>query len=112
MPQKLMMAAKNFTPPGKAKNADVYLLTESTFNEFPDLLVSGPNFTDLKKVSDANPQKAKLLWGTSELIRFKNSDGVPLSANPDQAGELRSEKEVSDDGLHLRAAFRGASTAS
>jgi dipeptidyl aminopeptidase/acylaminoacyl peptidase len=57
----------------------VYLLTEQTFNEFPDLQVSGPNFTDLKKVSDANPQKSKLSWGSSELIRFKNTDGVPLS---------------------------------
>jgi dipeptidyl aminopeptidase/acylaminoacyl peptidase len=34
----------------------------------------------MRKVSNANPQKAQLLWGTSELVRFKNSDGVPLSA--------------------------------
>ena len=78
-PQKLMMAAKSFAAPTKAKNAEVYLLTASTFNEFPDLVVSGPNFTDLKKVSDANPQKKQLLWGTSELIRFKNTDGIQLS---------------------------------
>jgi dipeptidyl aminopeptidase/acylaminoacyl peptidase len=78
-PQKLMVAAKNFMPVGKAKNADVYLLTEQTFNEFPDLMVSGPNFTDLKKISDANPQKAKILWGNAELLRFKNSDGVQLN---------------------------------
>jgi dipeptidyl aminopeptidase/acylaminoacyl peptidase len=79
-PQKLIMAAKNFSQPTKAKNADVYMLTESTFNEFPDLIISGPNFNDMKKVSNANPQRAQLLWGTSELIRYKNSDGVQLSA--------------------------------
>jgi dipeptidyl aminopeptidase/acylaminoacyl peptidase len=79
MPEKLIMAAKFFTPPAKAKDADVYLFTASTFNEFPDLLVSRPDFGDIKKVSDANPQKAQLLWGTSELVRFKNLDGVPLS---------------------------------
>lgn len=79
-PQKLMMAAKNFGMPTKARNADVYMLTGSTFNEFPDLLISGPGFTDLKKVSNANPQKAGILWGTSELMRFKNTDGVLLSA--------------------------------
>ena len=79
-PEKLMMAAKNFNAPTKAKDADVYLLTASTFNEFPDLLVTSPSFKELKKVSDANPQKAKLLWGSSELVRFKNIDGVPLSA--------------------------------
>ena len=80
MPEKLMMAAKNLNAPSKAKDADVYLLTASTFNEFPDLLVTTPAFKELKKVSDANPQKAQLLWGTSELVRFKNVDGVPLSA--------------------------------
>lgn len=80
MPEKLIMAAKSFYPPSKAKDADVYLLAASTFNEFPDLLVTSPAFKELKKVSDANPQKAGLLWGNSELVRFKNTDGVPLSA--------------------------------
>jgi dipeptidyl aminopeptidase/acylaminoacyl peptidase len=80
MPQKLIMAAKDFNPPSKAKDADVYLLSASTFDEFPDLLVTSQTFKDLKKVSDANPQKSQLLWGTSELVRFKNIDGVPLSA--------------------------------
>lgn len=79
-PEKLMMAAKYFSPPSKAKDADMYLLTASRFNEFPDLLVTAPSFKDVKKVSDANPQKASLLWGNSELVRFKNGDGVPLSA--------------------------------
>jgi dipeptidyl aminopeptidase/acylaminoacyl peptidase len=77
--KKLIMAAKNFSAPTKAKTADVYPLTAQTFNEFPDLQVCGPAFSDMKKVSSANPQKAQLLWGTSELIRYKNSDGVPLS---------------------------------
>lgn len=80
MPEKLLMAAKDFNSPSKAKDADVYVLTASTFNEFPDLLVTSPTFKDLKKVSNANPQKAQLLWGNSELVRFKNLDGVPLSA--------------------------------
>jgi dipeptidyl aminopeptidase/acylaminoacyl peptidase len=80
IPEKLIMAAKNFNAPSRAKDADVYLLTASTFNEFPDLLVTSPGFKDLKKVSDANPQKAQMLWGSSELVRYKNSDGVSLSA--------------------------------
>jgi dipeptidyl aminopeptidase/acylaminoacyl peptidase len=80
LPEKLIMAAKNFTQPIKAKDVDVYLLTASTFDEFPDLLVTTPAFKEVKKVSDANPQKAQLLWGTSELVRFKNADGILLSA--------------------------------
>ncbi|MFL6214619.1 MAG: prolyl oligopeptidase family serine peptidase [Blastocatellia bacterium] len=80
LPEKLVMAAKYFAPPTKAKDAEVYALTASTFNEFPDLLITDAGFSNFKRVSDANPQKAGLLWGTSELIRFKNADGVPLSA--------------------------------
>ncbi|HEY3135286.1 MAG TPA: prolyl oligopeptidase family serine peptidase [Blastocatellia bacterium] len=79
-PEKLIVAAKYFNSPAKAKDADVYLLTASTFYEFPDLLVTSPDFKEMKKVSDANPQKSQLVWGTSELVRFKNTDGVPLSA--------------------------------
>jgi dipeptidyl aminopeptidase/acylaminoacyl peptidase len=79
LPEKLIMEAKDFNPPTRAKEVDVYLMTASTFSEFPDLLVTS-NFKDLKKVSDANPQKAGMVWGSSELVRFKNTDGVPLSA--------------------------------
>jgi dipeptidyl aminopeptidase/acylaminoacyl peptidase len=79
MPEKLLMAAKYFAPPSKAKDADVYALTASTFNEYPDLLITGPDFQNMKKVSNANPQQAELLWGSAELVRYKNLDGAPLS---------------------------------
>jgi dipeptidyl aminopeptidase/acylaminoacyl peptidase len=74
------MASKAFSNPTKAKNADVVMFSGSTFNEFPDLLVTNSSFQNIRKVSDANPQKANLLWGTAELISFKNTDGVPLKA--------------------------------
>ena len=34
----------------------------------------------MKKVTDANPQQAGILWGTSELIKYRNADGVELQA--------------------------------
>ena len=79
-PRKLMMAAKFYTPPSKARKADVYLLTESTFQEFPDLLLGDGSFRELRTVSDANPQKKEFLWGSSELMQFRSADGVPLQA--------------------------------
>jgi dipeptidyl aminopeptidase/acylaminoacyl peptidase len=79
-PKQLVMAAKSFSAPVKAKDADVYLLTGQTFNEFPDLLTTDGTFKELRKVSDANPQKAGLQWGTAELVAFKNADGVALQA--------------------------------
>lgn len=79
-PEKLVMAAKSFGLPTKAKAADVVVVAASTFTEFPDLLVTTTQFREMKKVSDANPQKAQLLWGTAELVRYRNTDGVLLSA--------------------------------
>jgi len=80
-PKQLLMANKAFSVPVKAKDADLYLLTEQTFNEFPDLVTTNSTFKELRKVSDVNPQKSKLLWGTSEVVQFKNADGVPLTAS-------------------------------
>ncbi|MGE0129362.1 MAG: alpha/beta hydrolase family protein [Blastocatellales bacterium] len=78
-PEKLLMAAKNFTALVKAKDADVLMLTASRFDEFPDIHVTDSNFKALKKVSDAGKQKDQFTWGKAELVRYKNSDGVGLS---------------------------------
>jgi dipeptidyl aminopeptidase/acylaminoacyl peptidase len=79
VPEKLLMAAKNFSAPVKAKDADALMLTASRFDEYPDILVADPDFKALKKVSDAGKQKDQFTWGKAELVRYKNSDGVPLS---------------------------------
>lgn len=79
-PQKIVMLDKAFGNPIKARNADVLVVTLSRFDEFPDLWVSDGSFANLKKVSDANPQQAEYLWGTSELIDYVNADGIPLRA--------------------------------
>ena len=46
-------------------------------------------------------------WGTGELVSFKNTDGVAFAGLAAEAGQLRSEKEVPDDRLHLRALSQG-----
>ncbi|MGH9970202.1 MAG: alpha/beta hydrolase family protein, partial [Pyrinomonadaceae bacterium] len=78
LPEKLLMAAKDFNNPTKAKDADAMVLTAARFDEFPDLWVTGLTFKDLKKVSNGDAQRASLKWGTAELVNFKNADGVPL----------------------------------
>ena len=79
-PQKLVLSHKFYTAPVKAKNADVYLLTEQSFSEFPDLEITDGAFKEMRKVSHVNPQQQQLLWGAGELVSFKNADGVPLTA--------------------------------
>jgi dipeptidyl aminopeptidase/acylaminoacyl peptidase len=78
LPEKLIMGAKDFNNPTKAKDADVLMFTASRFDEFPDIWVTGPGFKDLKKVSNGDSQRAPFLWGTAELVNYKNTDGLPL----------------------------------
>ncbi len=80
-PEKLMMAAKSFSPPTKAKDADVLMLTASRFDEYPDIHVTDLSLKSLKKVTNEGAQKDQFTWGKSELIRFKNTDGVALTAS-------------------------------
>jgi hypothetical protein len=64
-PARLVMAAKNFGTPLKAKNADTYLLTAQTFRECPDLYVADASLREMRKLSDINPQQAQFVWGSS-----------------------------------------------
>ena len=84
----------SFSNPTRAAGADTFLFTRQTFIEFPDLRVSGANFGESKKISDANPQQAEYLWGRRVLFDYKNKDGVRLQgilALPDdyKPGEKR-----------------------
>ena len=78
LPQKLLMATKDFNNPSKAKDADVLVLTASRFDQFPDIWITNSTFRELKRVSNGDAQRAAYTWGTGELVSFKNSDGVPL----------------------------------
>ncbi len=77
-PEKLMMAAKNFGFPTKAKDADTLMLSASRFDEFPDVWVTNTSFNAPKKLSNGDAQRAPYNWGKSELVNYKGTDGVPL----------------------------------
>ncbi len=92
--QELVYEDASFSTPARAAKAEKYLFTRQTFVEFPDLRVSGPDFKDSKKITDANPQQTEYLWGRRILFDFKNKDGVRLQgilAIPDdyKPGEKR-----------------------
>ena len=72
------MDSKNFGYPTKAKDSEIFLLTASRFDLFPDIHVTDAGFKQFKKISDGDAQRAPFVWGKSELIEYKNSDGVPL----------------------------------
>ncbi len=77
-PERLMMEPRNFSTPIKARDADRFVYTASRFDEYPDIWTSGGDFSSPKKLSNGGAQMAPFKWGTSELIRYKSSDGVAL----------------------------------
>ncbi len=79
-PQKLLMGPKNYRTLGKAKDADVVMMTATTFKDQPDIFITDSTFKPMKKATDANPQQAQILWGTGELIPYRNDDGLELQA--------------------------------
>jgi len=79
-PRKLIVMDKRISSPRKAKDADVYLYSMSTFSEFGDLHVSDPTLNKPRKLTDANPENNGLLWGKTSLIDYTNLDGVKLQA--------------------------------
>ncbi len=79
-PKKLVFADKSFGSIRKAKNTDKILYTIETFVEFPDLYVSGMDFSKAKKVTEANPQQKDYAWGRRILIDYANSKGQKLQA--------------------------------
>jgi dipeptidyl aminopeptidase/acylaminoacyl peptidase len=62
----------------RARDADRYVFTASTFSEFDDLWVSDGSFRSPRRVTDANPQQAEYRWGSRILFDFENADGVRL----------------------------------
>ena len=76
-PEKVLMADRNFANLQKARNAEQYLLTQSTFREFPDLW-TGTSIASTTKISNANPQDAEYPRGSVELVSWLNGDGIPL----------------------------------
>jgi dipeptidyl aminopeptidase/acylaminoacyl peptidase len=79
-PHMLVFEDRAFGMPLKARSADKYLFTRESFVEFPDFYVSGPDFANPKKITDANPQQSEYAWGNRVLIDYANSRGQKLQA--------------------------------
>ena len=107
-PEKIVMADVNYGAPQKARSAETYMLTKSTFIDFPNLYV-GPSLTSLTKITDANPWQKEYNWGTAELVTWTSTDGIPLQGilyKPENFDPSKKYPMVSyfyedlSDGLH------------
>jgi dienelactone hydrolase len=76
-PQALFQAGKLLLAPMASKNGATAGMIEESFNQPPNIFL-GTSFANLKQVSDANPQFAKILWGTSQLVHYTSASGKAL----------------------------------
>ncbi|MFO0850521.1 MAG: prolyl oligopeptidase family serine peptidase [Gemmataceae bacterium] len=78
-PSMLVMGARRYGSPTKAKRADTLLFTVSTFADYPDYYTADRDFREVKRVTDINPKVRDFNWGTAELVQYRTADGLPLS---------------------------------
>src|ERR1041384_5111857 len=71
-PQRLLMTAKDFNTPAKAKDADVLIMTASRFDQFPDVWVTNSSFRELKRISNGDAQRALFKCGTAWVVDRKS----------------------------------------
>jgi dipeptidyl aminopeptidase/acylaminoacyl peptidase len=99
----------------KATGADRLLFTRQSWTEFPDLQVARTDFTQPRRITNANPQQEEYAWGRRILFDYTNRDGVRLQgtlAIPDdyQPGQrlpmLVNFYEKYSQNLHLYPAPR------
>ena len=107
-PERIVMDDVRYGTPQKARNADMWMVTKSTFVDFPNLHV-GPSLTNLTRISDANPQQKDYNWGTAELVSWLSMDGEPLQGilyKPENFDPTKKYPMISyfyeelSDGLH------------
>ena len=79
-PRRLLWGDKNYRYIARAKDADVLLISASRFDEFPDYQITDSAFKTATKVTAGGAQLTPFAWGRAEVVPFRNSDGVPLSA--------------------------------
>lgn len=76
--ERLLEEDRRFNFLSMADEAPVIIYTREGFDEFPDLWATDMSFRQTEKLTDVNPQMAEFKWGTSELVEWTNTDGVPL----------------------------------
>jgi dipeptidyl aminopeptidase/acylaminoacyl peptidase len=77
-PQRLLWVDKNVSRLEKAKNADVFAYVAQTYQESPNVFVSGPAMTDATQISHTNAFLSDFAWGKQVLMDYTNGHGDKL----------------------------------
>jgi dipeptidyl aminopeptidase/acylaminoacyl peptidase len=75
-PEKVIMAPFAYSNLQKAKNANAFIYTKSSYEQSPDVYLSD-NLKKETRLSAINPQQADYNWGTAELVHWTTPKGYP-----------------------------------
>lgn len=92
--RELVYEDRGFGTPRKAKNADAVMFTMETFREFPDCYISGLDFSNPRRMTDAIPWQSEYRWGHTELIDYTNDDGIRLQGILAIPDEYRPDRKL------------------
>ena len=113
VPAKLIMDDCSFGGLNKPKNADRFMFTKGTYQQFHEIHISDLKFGGIKKVSSTNPQQKDYNWGTVELVEWTSFDRQTLQGLLYKPENFDPNKkypmivyfyERSSDGLHSYSA--------
>lgn len=79
-PEQLLWRDQNVRYLVRALEADRVIVSGSRFDLYPDLLATDTSFAQPAKVTDGGVQLAPFLWGSTELLSYRNADGIELPA--------------------------------
>ncbi|YCM44561.1 prolyl oligopeptidase family serine peptidase [Verrucomicrobiaceae bacterium 227] len=65
----------------RAEDANVYTFVKERSDDSPDLFAARGNLRKARQITDTNSFQKDFLWGRSELVDFKNKNGVPLQGS-------------------------------
>jgi dipeptidyl aminopeptidase/acylaminoacyl peptidase len=77
-PRVVVYGDRAYQTPLKAEEADRYIVSWSTFQDYPEYRVTGRTLQEGRVLTETNPQQAEYSWGTAELVEWVSTDGTPL----------------------------------
>jgi len=77
-PDSLIVDDCQFSFIKKAKDNARMIWTKENIQEYPDIWVSGPDFDQPRRLSDANPQRKEYNWVRTELVHWTAFSGQEM----------------------------------
>ncbi|HSG46766.1 MAG TPA: prolyl oligopeptidase family serine peptidase, partial [Longimicrobiales bacterium] len=77
-PRRVVWGDRSYDTPLKAEGADTYIVSWSTFRDYPEYRATDASLDGGRVLTATNPQQAEYSWGTAEIVEWISTDGEPL----------------------------------